>query len=274
MQIIEIFIAVLLTSLCGMLITVLVSFIKEGTNNKEKEYVYLNVDIKSIFAKREKLLKKKPVYSFIKRVIDLILSTLVLIILGPLLCMLSLLIKLEDGGPIIWYRPCIGYKGKTIRIRAFRTMRVSSDDTSYTSTLTDPRITRIGAFLRKAELDYLPMFVDVFLGRLSLVGLFRAYPGSISESYTRLYDYAKPGILGMSMTDKGRAVSFEEREMMDTEYLYSLGFKTDVKVLFHALINTMLGTSRQIMPQGDNKPKARKESLSKTNKTKDKNLLE
>lgn len=197
---------------------------------------------------KSRTLQKKPLYNFVKRTIDIILSSLILIITSPIFLLCFALIKLEDEGPALYRRWCIGYKGKLVYYRAFRTLRLNFDGHSaLLSTLSDPRITHIGTFLRITALDYLPIFVDVFMGRLSIVGLSRMRPEMISEEHRKLYDYAKPGLLGLGMTN-AKVMDVQERELMDLEYVQSLSLLNDIKILLYAMRDTFVGTTRYIEP--------------------------
>lgn len=238
MKVFEIVISVVLSSLIALLSTILFCF------KSEKK---AQVDLQKVDGSRKPY--KKPVYSLVKRIGDIIISSLVLVMMSPFLFFCSFLIKLEDKGPAFFRRTCIGYKGKIIYYRIFRTLRIDSDaELARVSTLSDPRITRVGALLRKTELDYLPLFIDVFLGKLSIIGLSRMYPHTITEGHLKLFDYAKPGILGLGMTNAKR-MNYTERESMDFAYVQSLSLLTDIKILLYAILNTFVGTSRHIEPQ-------------------------
>lgn len=106
-----------------------------------------------------------------KRIIDLVISLVGLILLSPVLFFISLLIKLEDGGPIFYRGVRIGKGGKPFRIFKFRTMVVNADTIGGPSTADDdPRITKVGRFLRKSKIDELPQLINVFIGDMSIVG--------------------------------------------------------------------------------------------------------
>jgi lipopolysaccharide/colanic/teichoic acid biosynthesis glycosyltransferase len=106
-----------------------------------------------------------------KRVFDVLLSALGLALLCPLLFAIALLIKLEDGSPIFFRQVRVGYRGRRFRIWKFRTM--ITDPAAHGSSLTvgeDPRVTRIGRWLRRLKLDELPQLINVLRGEMSLVG--------------------------------------------------------------------------------------------------------
>ena len=106
-----------------------------------------------------------------KRLFDLIVSSIALIVLSPLLLVLAVLVKLESPGPALFTQERVGRFGRLFRIHKFRTMREGAPVPGYNLTVgRDPRITELGAFLRRYKLDELPQLFDVFLGNMSFVG--------------------------------------------------------------------------------------------------------
>ena len=120
--------------------------------------------------------EKKPAYAglynrFFKRVVDIMISGVALLVLWPFYLIIALAIALEDGLPVIYRAERGGYRGKTFRICKFRTMVRDADKIGGgTTSFHDPRITKVGNFLRKTKLDEIPQFWQVFMGRMSLVG--------------------------------------------------------------------------------------------------------
>ena len=120
--------------------------------------------------------EKKPAYAgiynrFVKRVLDIVIAGLALAVLWPLYLLIAALIALEDGLPVIYRAERGGYQGSTFRICKFRTMVRNADKIGGgTTSFHDPRITKVGNFLRKTKLDEIPQFGQVLLGKMSLVG--------------------------------------------------------------------------------------------------------
>jgi lipopolysaccharide/colanic/teichoic acid biosynthesis glycosyltransferase len=111
------------------------------------------------------------VYPFFKRGFDLIVSGLSLLLLSPLLAAIALLIKLDSSGPVFYMGRRVGMNGNSFRMFKFRTMVINAEKVGGSSTPDDdPRITRMGHFLRHYKLDELPQLINVFLGEMSLVG--------------------------------------------------------------------------------------------------------
>jgi len=122
------------------------------------------------------VLKEKPAWEgfynrFVKRWLDLVIAGILVLILWPVMLAISLAVALEDGFPVIYRAPRCGRLGKTFRICKFRTMVKNADRIGGgTTALHDPRITKVGAFLRKTKLDELPQLLQVLTGTMSLVG--------------------------------------------------------------------------------------------------------
>ncbi len=107
----------------------------------------------------------------LKRSFDLVFSAVLLILLAPVLLVISILIKAGDGGPVLYGGIRVGRGGRRFRMWKFRTMVLNADKIGGPSTADDdPRITRVGKFLRKCKLDELPQLINVFLGEMSFVG--------------------------------------------------------------------------------------------------------
>lgn len=133
-----------------------------------------------------------------KRLFDLVLSSLGLLLLGPSLLLIALLIKLDSTGPVFFRQERVGRHGKPFRIHKFRTMR--HDPTGQGLQITvgaDSRITRVGAVLRKTKLDELPQLIDVWCGTMSLVGPRPEVPRYVAHYPAALRDKVlsvRPGI--------------------------------------------------------------------------------
>src|SRR2546423_12754364 len=106
-----------------------------------------------------------------KRTFDLVGAGLGVVLLAPLLALLALLVKAEDGGPVLFKQERVGYRGRRFRIWKFRTMVPNAEARGLPLTVgRDPRVTRIGAWLRRLKLDELPQLFNVLAGDISLVG--------------------------------------------------------------------------------------------------------
>ncbi len=185
----------------------------------------------------------------IKRMIDVIASALALILLIPVFAIISLIIKLDSPGPVLFRQKRLGLGGRPFTILKFRSM-VNNAETDGHARLTvddDPRITRFGHFLRKYRIDELPQFVNVFRGEMSLVGPRperREFAERIAARvpiYPMLYQ-VRPGLTSWGMVRFGYASSVDEmveRLRYDLIYLESISISTDLKILLHT-VNTVL----------------------------------
>ena len=157
-----------------------------------------------------------------KRVYDLFFAALGLSILAPLFLLLGLLVKWSDGGPVFYRQERVGLGGRRFRIWKFRTMVVDADRRGIPVTRDgDPRITRVGRFLRKTKLDELPQLWNVLVGEMSLVG-----PRPEVPRYVERYSEAQRAILSLKpgITDLATLRFRNEEDLLrgaeDTEAFY------------------------------------------------------
>lgn len=172
----------------------------------------------------------------IKRVSDLVLASLILLLISPLLAVIAIGVKLSSPGPILFRQRRYGLDGKEILVYKFRSMTVMEDGDKVTqATRNDQRITRFGGFMRRTSLDELPQFINVLQGRMSIVGP-RPHAVSHNETYRKLIKgymvrhKVKPGITGWAQVNGYRGETetvdkMEKRIEFDLEYLrnWSLG---------------------------------------------------
>lgn len=183
-----------------------------------------------------------------KRLGDIVVSALSLLILSPLMLGIAIAVKFDSRGPVI-YRQCrIGRHKEPFMINKFRTMRVDAESSGPSlATVDDPRVTRIGHFLRKYRLDELPQFWNVLIGEMSLVGPRPEREHYISRIIERCPAYTlvhqvRPGITSWGMVKYGYASNIDqmiERLDYDLLYLDNVSLAVDLKILFHT-VNTVL----------------------------------
>jgi putative colanic acid biosysnthesis UDP-glucose lipid carrier transferase len=186
-----------------------------------------------------------PIYGirgFAKRLTDVVLSSLLLVMLLPLLLGIAALIKFTSPGPVVFKQRRYGLNGEQIVVYKFRTMRVAEDGTSITqASRNDPRITAAGRILRKYSLDELPQLVNVLQGRMSLVGP-RPHAVAHNEMYRKLINgymvrhKVLPGITGLAQVNglRGETRSLEQMEARvrcDLEYLRNWSVGLDLQIL-------------------------------------------
>jgi lipopolysaccharide/colanic/teichoic acid biosynthesis glycosyltransferase len=193
-------------------------------------------------------------YATCKRVFDLSAALVGLVLLAPLLAAIAVAIRLDSPGPILYLGERVGLHGKTLRICKFRTMCVGAERLGTTTADNDPRITRVGRFLRKYKLDELPQLFNVVKGEMSLVG-----PRPEVEEHTREYsDQEKliltvlPGITDYSsirFVNLGKVLGSEnahqvfltryraEKNRLRLEYVRKRSFREDMRILFLTFVS-------------------------------------
>ncbi|EIW00673.1 sugar transferase [Thermoanaerobacter siderophilus] len=175
-----------------------------------------------------------------KRLIDIFVSFFLLIVLSPLLIIISLVILVTMGPPVIFKQERPGFKGRPFTIYKFRTMTNEKDE--YGNLLPDEkRLTKIGKFLRTTSLDELPELFNVLKGDMSLVGprpLLMEYLNYYTEEQMRRHD-VKPGITGWAQVNGRNSLSWEEKFKLDVWYVDNWSLWLDFKILFLTLIKVI-----------------------------------
>lgn len=186
----------------------------------------------------------------IKRVSDIVISAIALIVLSPVMATLALAVRMDSKGPSIYRQARVGYHKKTFYINKFRTMYTDAEaDGPALASDSDPRITKIGKVLRKYRLDELPQFWNVLVGEMSLVGPRperQYYVDRIVErfpAYTLIHQ-VRPGITSWGMVKYGYASNIDEmieRLHFDLLYIDNVSFGVDLKILFHTVSTVVTG---------------------------------
>ena len=191
------------------------------------------------------LQKNKSKYYFLfKKFGDIFISTLLIIVTSPLMFLVCILIKIEDGGPILYSQKRTGLNLKIFKIYKFRSMKVDAEDFGIQwSTRRDPRITKVGKFIRLTRIDELPQLISVIKGEMSLIGPRPERP-EINESLfkeTEFFKYRyliKPGLSGWAQVNYNYAASKEEsikKLGYDMYYLKNCSFLLDILIIFKTM---------------------------------------
>lgn len=193
---------------------------------------------------------KKRIYLFTKRLFDIVISLLGLIILSPIFLVVIIAIKLDSKGPAIFTQDRIGLNGKLFKFYKFRSMVMDADkvlfemlerDTEIAKEYKknkklkdDPRITRVGNFIRKFSIDELPQLLNVLKGDMSLIGNRPYLPREINDmgDYYKDIVISKPGLTGLWQVSGRSDITFKERLKIESKYSKIMSFKLDVQIFF------------------------------------------
>jgi O-antigen biosynthesis protein WbqP len=184
-------------------------------------------------------------YLIIKRAIDIILSLVGIIILLPLFLVLSIAIKADSRGNILFKQNRIGIYKTHFNILKFRTMKMNTPKDKPTHLLKNPElyITKLGKFLRTSSLDEIPQILNIFVGNMSIIGprpaLWNQYD-LIRERDKYGANDIRPGLTGWAQINGRDVLSIEDKARLDGEYVQRIGFAMDMRV-FVGTISNVLG---------------------------------
>ncbi len=182
----------------------------------------------------------RPVYRFVKAVVDRCVAAVLLVALLPFFALTAFLIKRESKGPVFFSQVRVGYREETFRMLKFRTMyHEMCVDAVTPQNRSDPRVTRIGSFLRRTSLDELPQLVNVLRGEMSLVGPRPEMPFIVGHIKNDMEDPVyhlrfdtKPGITGLWQVSSARKAPIQENIDYDLYYLENQSVFLDIVILF------------------------------------------
>ena len=190
-----------------------------------------------------------------KIILDFIFSILILLFFSPFILIVSILIKVEDGGPVFFHQKRIGLNGRQFHCYKFRTMVVNAESLQKTlldkneqegpvfKIKNDPRITKIGRFLRKTSLDELPQFMNVLKGEMSVVGPRPPIPEEVKK-YKRWQQRRlsmKPGITCIWQVSGRNSIPFDQWMKMDMQYIDTWSLKLDFIILLNTIKVVLIG---------------------------------
>lgn len=176
--------------------------------------------------------------SIIKRVFDLVFSTILLPIFFILTVFIGIAIKLEDRGPVFYNAERIGKDKKLFKMFKFRSMKsqapdIRNEDGTTFNSENDPRVTKVGRFIRKTSIDEIPQLLNVFLGDMSFIGPRPSplgdksmYPAEFNDKFK-----VKPGITGYNQAIQRNEATMPERIKNDSYYVDNISFALDIKIL-------------------------------------------
>lgn len=204
----------------------------------------------------EKTVEPKPVYEFFKRAFDIICSLFAMLLLSPVFLILCIAVKTTSKGPVFFVHKRVGKNGKTIGIFKFRSMVTNAEEMIKNFTPEqkkeyeenfkledDPRVTKIGKFMRKTSLDELPQLLNIFKGDISIVG-----PRPIMEVETEIYgNYknmllsVKPGLTGFWAANGRSDTTYSRRRAMEIYYVKNRSALFDLKIIAKTIVSVFKG---------------------------------
>lgn len=188
-------------------------------------------------------IRKKPVYSLLKRIFDILFSFFGLILLAFPMLVIAIAIKCSSEGSVFYTQERLGLNGKRFKIVKFRTMILDAekDGAQWSAGSDDGRVTKIGLFLRKYRLDELPQLLGCLTGQLSIVG-----PRPEREVFYDLFDQhvhgfrermkVKPGLTGLAQINGGYDLRPEEKIVYDVEYIKNRSLWLDISILVKTVV--------------------------------------
>jgi O-antigen biosynthesis protein WbqP len=185
-------------------------------------------------------------YAIIKRVIDFILALLGLIILSPVFLILTIAIKVDSKGPILFKQKRVGINKTHFNMLKFRTMRIDTPKDTPTHLLENPEqyITKVGIFLRKTSLDELPQVINILCGTMACIGprpaLWNQYD-LITERDKYGANDIRPGLTGWAQINGRDELPIDIKARLDGEYVQSMSLGIDVKCFFGTIVNVLSG---------------------------------
>lgn len=206
------------------------------------------LESKAVFLNKDKI-ESRFIYHGMKRLFDIVAATCGIIILSPLMIIIAVLIKNEDHGPIFYKQVRVGKNGKTFKMYKFRSMFINADkmldklkeqndvDGPMFKMKDDPRVTKIGHFIRKHSLDELPQFLNVLKGDMSLVGPRPPLPSEVEEysEYDKQRLFVIPGCTGLWQATERNEVGFTKMVQLDIEYIKKANLFFDLWIIWKTI---------------------------------------
>lgn len=181
---------------------------------------------------------------YIKRILDFTIALLGLIILSPIFAILSMLIKIDSEGPVLYNQERIGLNGKVFKIHKFRSMCVGAEKSGVYSDKKDTRVTKVGRFIRATSLDELPQLWNMLVGEMALIGPrppLTYHPWKYEE-YTdeqkRMFK-VRPGMTGWAQINGRKDVEWNRRIELNVWYVDHLSALLDLKIFFITIIKVI-----------------------------------
>lgn len=191
---------------------------------------------------------------FLKRLFDVLLSGLGLLVMSPIFLLVVILIKITMPGPIFFHQTRVGRNGKLFDILKFRSMKVDKEaEEHFDFSKDEERITWFGKFLRRSKLDEMPQLLNVFKGDMSLVGPRPTIKEQVDEYTERQRGRlrVRPGMTGLAQINGNTALSWDERIAYDLEYVDRFSVLLDIRILMKTVLVVIFGEEKFTSRKGD-----------------------
>ena len=180
-------------------------------------------------------------FGVVRRIFDLVFALIASVVCIPVIVIFGLLIFLQDGGPVFYLQERVGLQGKHFMIYKLRSMRLDAEaNGAQMAEEDDPRITKIGRFIRKTRIDELPQVINVFKGDMSIIGPRPERPIFVVQFNEEIPGFierlrVKPGITGWAQVNGGYDISTKEKLDLDMYYINHQSIFLDMKILFKTI---------------------------------------
>ncbi|AGX45197.1 sugar transferase [Clostridium saccharobutylicum] len=203
----------------------------------------LNAEMEETLFKEQ--IESRKLYCFIKRVMDILGSAMGLVILSPILLVIGIIVKIESKGPLVFAQERVGLNGKRFKMYKFRSMVANAEELKSKlhdqnemngpmfKMKEDPRVTKVGKFIRRTSLDELPQLVNVLKGEMSLVGPRPSLPKEVEqfEDWMMTRFSVKPGLTCYWQVSGRNDIEFEDWMKLDAKYVSERSTLVDIKLI-------------------------------------------
>ncbi|QHT59919.1 sugar transferase [Paenibacillus lycopersici] len=187
------------------------------------------------------VIQKKSYYLLFKRLSEVVLSCIIFALLIPIIAISVVAILVESPGPVFYVQERVGWKGQLFKVIKLRSMRVDAEKNgAQWAMVNDPRVTRVGSFIRKTRIDELPQLINVIKGDMSLIGPRPERPIFVAQFNEQVPGFiqrllVKPGLSGWAQVNGGYDISVKEKLDLDMYYIQNMSFALDMKILLKTI---------------------------------------
>lgn len=212
---------------------------KKFENLYDEEYMELKID--------NSILNSSHIYNFYSRLIDICISSICMILGVPLVIIFGVLVKLEDGGPIIYKQERVGKNSKIFNLYKIRSMRIDAEKNgAQWAQNNDPRVLKIGKFIRKTRIDEIPQLFNILKGDMSIIGPRPERPMFTMQFNEEIEGFAnrlviKPGLTGLAQVNGGYEMTPDEKLKWDLEYIKNRNILMDINILLKTIKVVLTG---------------------------------